>query len=591
MKNSIGNTLQFIRQNMEVSEDNLLRATSTSDTVFEYVLKRGKPIKCERFSKTKSVDLILKYRRYELLKYVDIKTLLKTNRSNISECYLETILRLYKQNKDFNISCINPFDNSKSLEDTADVYLLYAKYNLVEYLPLLDSNLLLLQSLEDKKENFKTKVEHFLYGDSKRTLLEVMLLKNRQLTVDKILNESLKRNFDIAMILRSYDILQKRVEYDIKPNTYLDDIVNVINKEHSRIRLSNEEEWLLKTLYELFIDSSDKKAVDALINSYRVQLSKGNPNTIKEIEALIELKKRGKPAFIRIGDNHYDLSTNGIEIENGLPGNINHEMGHMLFHNLTDGTIPNEFWGIIDKVKSNPSTLRKVKEYSVNSNEETKRISAWANEKYEEAFPLMNKIIELYNIRRRLKRCYDWELDKKRIRLEEDTYELRKEISEFLSISKKEKIKIYKEKGYSEEDLEVLFSNTFTIEEYVIMHRRIQKREFKEALNSSIYSPSRCIGDIIDAIYQGNFITGKLYYQDEQIKPVTGHGLFYYNYDRKFVFDEVLADFRTIMMSEYSDRYLKELRYYIGDELVDFLNKYYNSIISNVMIEGVEYGR
>ena len=122
------------------------------------------------------------------------------------------------------------------------------------------------------------------------------------------------------------------------------------------------------------------------------------------------------------------------------------------------------------------------------------------------------------------------------------------------------------------------------------MEKRIQKREFRDALNSSIFASFRSIGDIFDAIYQGNFISGNLYYRGNKIEPITGHGLFYYNHDKKYIFDEVFADFRTIMLSENSEEYLNELRYYVGNELVDFLNNYYNSIIMQDT-KGDKYGR
>ena len=592
MKNSIRDILQKLRENGKVSEEDLLRTTSTLDTIFEYAIKKGRSINCDKFSKTISLDIILENKRYELLKYVDIKTLLKPNRKNINESYLETILKLYKRKERINLSFINPFDNAESLDETARVYLLYAKYDLVDYLPMLDSELLLLKSLENRKEGLKEKIEQFFFSkESKPSLLEIMLDKDESLTMTKILNEPLKREFDIAMILRMRNIIQKNVEFDLKPNDIVKKMLDRINEEYESIVLSNEEEQLLKTLYDLFIDTSDEEALDTLINSYRVELSKKNKNTINEIRTLIDLKLSDKPAYIKIGQSSYSLSTNGVCIDKPSIDTLNHEMGHALFHNLTDGSIPEEFWQIIERIRQDSRTIRRVKEYSIQGRSEMKKVSSWVNEKYEEVFPMMNKIIELYRIRSTLQRYYDYKLDEERIRLEKETYRVRGEISDYLRMSKKEKMKIYKAKGYREEDLEILFNDAFTVKEYAMMHRRIQKRELRDVLNSTIFAPSRSIGDILDAIYQGKFMSGNLFYMGEEIEPVTGHGLFYYNHDKKYIFDEILADFRTIMMSDESEKYLKELRYYVGNELVDFLNNYYNNIMINGYMKGDIYGR
>ena len=587
MNNSISEILKKLRNNEKVTETELLQKMASGDTIFEYAIKRGRNIDCDRFSKTKSLDIILDKERYELLKNVDLKTLLKLNRKDLNKKYIETILELFKSGKNINISFISPFDKGESLEDVADFYLIYYSYDLVDYLPFLDEDYLLATDLENKKSN---KIIDFLFAQEKKTFLEVLLSKTDEKTIKELLRGSLKRIFNVAMLLRRANITQEKVDYELKSNAFIDGVVDKMNRLHDSIVLSDYEELLLRKLYSLFIVGSDKKAVQALINSYRIQLQKKNPNTLIEIEELIKLKREGKPAYIKIGDSSYSLDTNGIEVNKPITDTVNHEMGHALFHNLTDGSVPLEFWSIIERVRSKASTLRKLSEYSKNENQEILKVRKIAINYYNDTFPLMNKVIEVYKIRNSLKRIYDYESDQKRIRYERETLKIRKEISDYLEKSKEEKKQEYLKKGYSEEDLNILFQNTFSVKEYARMHKRIQCRELEEVLKSSILGASRSIGDILDAIYQGNFLAGKLYYEGKPVDPVTGHGLFYYNYDPSRVFDEILADYRTIMMSQDSDKYLSDLRYYVGDELVDFLDNYYNNIMTTGYIKEVEYG-
>ncbi len=590
--NSVKRTLNSIANNFKVNETELFQKMPSGETIFEYALKSGITIICYRFSKIQSLDLILKYEAYELLKVVDIKTLLKTNKSNLNECYLETILKAFKKDQIINISYINPVDNATSLNDIADVYLLYAKYGLVDYLPLLDTNLLLLTELKNSKEDLKEKLSQFTFRkESRSTLLEIMLNKDKVTTVNKVLNNNLKKDIDIAIILQLYGIDVINIEYGLKPNNYINNIVKSINKKYDDIKLTEEENRLLKTLYDIFIVDSDEEVVNTLINSYKIQLSKKNPNTIIEIKKLIELKLHGKPSYIRRGSNFYAFFDNGIEIKNCLTDTLNHEMGHALFHNLTDGSVPYRFWNIISRIIENKNTLKKLNEYSLEGDKINKELSKFASDKYDGDFIMLNKIVELYEIRDKLSLQYDYRLDKQRLELEKETYDLRKEISEFLLKSKEEKIREYKEKGYSEEDLEVLFANTFTVKEYAIMHKKIQKRELIDTINSSLLAPMRSMGDIFDAIYQGKFLSGKLFFEGKKIKPVTGHGLFYYNFDKDMVFNEILADYRTIIMSENSEEYIEKLRYYVGDELVDFLDYYYNNTLLKVSEVSKAYGR
>ena len=101
------------------------------------------------------------------------------------------------------------------------------------------------------------------------------------------------------------------------------------------------------------------------------------------------------------------------------------------------------------------------------------------------------------------------------------------------------------------------------------------------------------IADIVDAIYKGAFKSGKLVNSSgKRIRPVTGHGLFYYNSSQEAVFDEMFANYcalrknNEIGVTYYIDPVkgpidngIECLRAIVGDELVDYLEDFYQQKI------------
>ena len=586
MKNGIddkGRILKRLRLGFKVTEEELLTLMSSGKTVFEYAIEMERVINCDSFTNPKSVNIILSKKRYDLLERVALKTLLKVNRKDLSKRYIETILELFLAGEKINISCFSPFKKGNDLNDAAELYITYARYKLEDYLPSLSKETLLSKDLNSSDNTNRNVIDRFFKsGFRERTFLQILLSKANKKTIGRFIDANLSKDIDIALILRSYSINTGGIDYELKPIDFTNQIVEDDNNELERISLTKEQLLLLKMLHNAFINNSDPKAVRALLNSYRIQFKKKNPNTIREIYKLISLAKKG--LRIVIGDkSNYSNSQKKVSVRMPITGLINHEMGHALFYSIPDRTIPNEFWTIVNNIKANPDTLRKIDEYSKRATERKLRIQTLADNIYDVSFPEMSKVIKYYKLQginknRRLfgkKSIKTEELEE----LERETLPLREEIREYLEKTKEEKMKLYTEKGYSEKDLEVLFKDSFTVKEYARMHKRIQKREYELALYRTILSPQGSIGDIIDAVYEGQFFGGKLKHDSKGIKPCSGHGLYYYCHSSENIFSEIIADYKTLMMSEESDRYLRELRDILGDEFVDFLDNYYNNII------------
>ena len=99
------------------------------------------------------------------------------------------------------------------------------------------------------------------------------------------------------------------------------------------------------------------------------------------------------------------------------------------------------------------------------------------------------------------------------------------------------------------------------------------------------------IGDILDAIYEGELHSGVLKdLEGEKIKRTAGHGISYYS-NSKHGFDEMVANFASIIKSRDSQKTLNLLRDIVGEEMFDMLGEFYfNNIIYN-KAEQLEQGR
>ncbi len=534
-----------------MEEKELLRVNSTGITKLEEILSNGVDPNCNSFDNKKSLDIILRTRRFDLLPKVTIKCLLR--KRNRNETYIDYILRRFKRTKTINISLFDPFDKGASISDIAQLYIKYAQHDLLGYLPELTKENLLQIS----------KNKRFLFVGS--NMLEILLSRNKILTLEKIIPSSLQTDFDIVVALNRNDIKQKKVKIDFKGNSLANNYIESFNKKYKSMyqSLPQDKQLLIDKLYNAFLNTSDKKALYTVINSYVEQLKNNNQYAIYEINQLIDIKEKDPNFdFKDSTENYYNSKKNIIYISTNLVSVVNHEIGHALYNNLSPKNDNEGFYNVINNIKYDPSFYQRVADFSRVFHNHSNRIRVYAISKYDSIF-------------------YDLSSMKQQ-----------EEIQKYLNKQKKEKIDEYVKKGYSREELEVIFKDSFTVKEFLKQHEKIQCFELKATMMKAECDIYLSVADIIDAITKGEFAAGML--KDswgKEILPCAGHGLFYYNVLDSLVFDEVIANYSEIVKSNNKDKGIELLRTICGNELVEYLDYYYNNMIINGVKKEEAYGR
>ena len=539
-----------------IIEDRLLSKTN-GVSILETMLKNGENIPECYFNQRESIDLILKYKRYDLLPSVTIRNLLRNNKS---ETYLDTILNMASIDKSINKSFLNPFGGFDSLKDIADFYIIYAKHDMQDYLPPLSEPMLnqiesdpILQTITDKK-----------------SLIHYLLRKeeDRKLVKSKLLSHSLVQDLDIILELNDND-----KEYKASIDFEEDYTSKYYEKQNSTLEslyysLRPREQVLLIELKDLMSKRCDKKAVVVAMYSYIEQIMHGDSGmAISEIRRLIDIFKNDNTFTIKYGDESYfSISEKAMSLSSMSIGTFNHEMGHMFLHKLTDSNADLQWFNIIDNIRNKPEVLEKthyLSKYFFSFNESIKNI---AIKFYKEE---AKRDLSPRNEKRILKR---------------------------LTEEKKELIDEYTKRGYSKAVISNILNRSYTLEEYKRQHRKIQINMLRESIKKEKLGPIVFISDIIDAIYKGEFYAGKLATKNEiSIKPISGHGLFYYNNNKQNIFDEIFANYCALRkcIEDNATYYVDPikgpinkpmdcLRAIVGDELVNYLENYYQNKIINL---------
>ena len=298
---------------------------------------------------------------------------------------------------------------------------------------------------------------------------------------------------------------------------------------------------------------SDPYLVYALVASYRKLLS-DNSEYAYEIKQIIEIKKNNPDFVLKyVKDGAY---FNGfkqmIGMEDANIDTLNHEMGHALYHYLTEEDYTEEYEQLMTRLKNDKTILEKTSEYS---------------KRFQELKSIIEEEVEDNYMKK-----YD----------ESITEEKLAEIQGFLDEEKIIKKAKYLKLGYSEETIDIILEQTYTLEEYLKQDRRVKKSNMVDLILRTRYAPLLCAADYLDAIHRGKFKSNELIDNNgEPIKSAYGHGIAYYRRDLNWAFSEMIANYSEIIKSKNSEEGLITLRYYIGDELVDYIKNYYDNNILN----------
>lgn len=507
----------------------MLSELSNGKKVIDELLERNLDIKRVNISNSEIINKIIEHKRVDLYGRIKTKGLLQLY--DLQRTYLDVILEESKTNN--SISITNLIEDASYPYEIATAHIIYAKHDLHMFLKRLTK--------EDLLKN----------QDGKR-FIDALLELDPELTISKIIPQNVKEDMEIAMIIKFHGVSQKEIKFDSLVSSLEKEYLDGRKDRLESLPLTSEQETLYNQLVNTMSDDlSDKNILSALFASYRYLLATNSPYA-NEIYHIINIKQNKQKFAYRTTDDgaYYIGFHNTVYMDDTNIDTLNHETGHALFNNLTNKQIPEGFADIIQKLRNDPSFLEKTAEYS-------RRF-------YELKEMVINQVEEIYMPK------YD----------ESVTEEKRKEIEQYLSTLTSKQRDIYVSRGYSEELIDLIFSKTFTVDQYLEQDRRVKKEELVDLILRTEYGHLTAIGDYLDGIHVGRLKGGILKDKDNNnILPGYGHGIEYYSRGNEWIFDEMIANFSEISKSEKSEEGLKELKEYIGEELFNLLQAYYTKEI------------
>lgn len=496
-------------------------------TILEHLFDRGLTPKIA-FGNQFILETAMRYKRYDVASLCPIDALLK--KCDDKNTYLDIILDNIKSGYDFKVRDFNTLIYGN--ESLAKFYIAVAKHGLINHTNELTS-------------------DRLLRNNSGTRLIDHLLRLDKDLTLNVILNDKIKEDFDVALYLKSIGIEQKNVKVKLYSNPLVEKYLQGIVDTSLTMPIDEESESLLEEFKTLMLsdDKSDSKLVTSVIANYRSLISNNNEIAKEEIRKLIEIKKNNKDFKICLSTDgsYFQPYTSSVNLEKPVFNTINHELGHALYNTLTDKTVPEEYITMTYRLRNDPNTIEKLSEYTRNFLEIRDKVLSIANQLVEEN--------------------------------SEVTEEEKKKIEEFLQSSKEEKRKKYLEKGYSNETLDVLLDDTLSLDEYLAQEKRIKKLELADAILRTKYGSFIAIGDIFDSILVGRYKSESVIYDGNVVNHAYGHGINYYERGDKTQFDEVMANLSSILKSDECNETIDYMKYLFGEEYINLLINYYNSNI------------
>lgn len=533
LKESLDLLLKYNRYDelSKCKEDLLLSKLSNGKYLYEELIDRNIRIKTDEITSEEITKKIIRERKFNQLSCLSSKVLIKD--TGLNQTYLDIILEVVNKEEDYQI--INYLNlNYETLNEKAKLYIIFAKNNLHKVIQALTIN-----ELIEEKEN--------------TTLLDELLQENQKITLNKILTEEQKSNPHVASILKLYGIRQKNINYKIITKNLAEEYTNQEIKELENMPIIPEQEKLLQELFIVMNDAmSEPERLNALIASYRYLLSTNNQYA-KEIYHLIELKKQNP--YFRIekteDTSHFNSTKHRIGLENLNIGTLNHEIAHALHYMIDNYSYPKDFEKLIKRTQKSIKTKAMVTLFSKKYIEVKRKVARYVD----------RVIMEEY--------------DKS---ITEDDKE---KIQKYLDTLNTEQREEYEKQGYTKQLLDLIFGKTFTVNDYLRQTRSIQRNEMIDRIMRTEYPHYIAIGDFFDGIYEGKLRDGKL--KDvlglTYLKSSYGHGIEYYKDDIGMVFKEMIANYSSVMKSKYSKEGIELLKYYLGDELIQVISNYYNQNI------------
>ena len=536
-------------------EDQLLKTVNGS-IVLENCLKNNASLSEFIFNKKDSLDLILKYKRYDLLENCTVKNLLR--KMDNGKRYIDYILDEFLKDRSFNVSFCDPLNSFCSLKDAASIYIAYAKHGLEGYLPIVDD--------EDLVKEEDSLLRDIL--NNKRTFIQLLVnLSDETFVKEKFLKNSKYQDIEVLMAVYHKDGVAKANITNDFAYKYSDQYYGDIADETFDY-LTSEDKALLRTLGKVAKDKCDEKPLIMMLASYTMYIYKNRDEAYREINKIINVFNNDDTfRFSNGSGSYFSVFENSVVLDSNSIDTLNHEFGHMMLHKFTDCDKEQHFFNILDRIRSNGNTIKKL-EILKNRYEIEKVACMDKAKKYfdDNALPYID---DMFNNRV-------------------------EEFNEVLESNKQEQIGKYVMKGYNPEVVERMFEKTYSAKTFYEQYKSIVKKELLINAISVELHDMQSIGDIVDAIYKGHYYAGNLMdSKGQRIPCIGGHGLYYYNSSDMNIYDEIFANFMSIRKS-ISNKTIYEdstygkvndpifaLKLVVGSELVDYLEELYQNQILN----------
>lgn len=517
----------------KLNEQNLLLQMENGKTLIDELIENNIEIGFTGFESNELLKKFYEKDRIDLLTRFKIEKLY--NLVEVEKTYFDCVLENIKSKKiKFNLNGISFYGCSANT--VAKFYLYLAKYDMLEYVKSL------------KKQNLLKEYKG-------KTLLDELLDLNYELTFNKILSDDVKSEIEVAIILKSRGLDQKDIDVPLLNKNFDKEYLDDFNRRLGIGPLPYEGEALLSKLSKLFLSDgkSDPSLVSSLIIGYRQALFSNYELYIKELKNIISVKEKNKSSlvYLKEEDGSFFRSYSGtVHSDNIVVDTLMHETGHALHSYLSSEKIPKNYEEIIKKTRENKRVIENVERFAKEYNKIKNEIHKIVEQKYELFFE------SYFNEKRK------------------------KEISDFLNKSKQEKKEEFKFLNLSESILYTILENSFTSEEYINHQKRLFIQENSDAIFRSEFGALMAIGDILDAIYEGELHSEVLKnVNGEAIPPTAGHGISYYYDSPEKAFSEMIANFTSISKSKNSNNMLDLLKSIVGEELYNMLNNFYNDNI------------
>lgn len=494
----------------------LLEKVNSNKMLIEELLDRNIPIKTEPITYPEIINLIYERKRKDLYKNISISALL-TN-YDLNRTFLDLLIEEQKQ--DPSIEIREP-DNLISFLELSQIIIISLKHGI----------------------NVPLSKEDLLEEDMGLTLIEYMLRYDKETTLEKVIIPEMMKDPRIEILVRltnmEKELSKLSVVIDEAKNEYLSDVISTYKTKE----IDEESKALINTLLETMNDGkSDKKLLDALEALYTIVLST-NPEYKEEIKRLIELKQNNPEVSIKLDGvgASYCPPVKTIYLESPTISTLSHELGHMLYDLVSESKETEEIESLITSLRESAKFKRQLKKFSLYHLKLKEKVEAYVEHVY------MPK--------------YD----------ESITKEKRKEIEEYIETVQNSENLL---RGVIPEHIKI------TVDDYIQTDREIRKGIMVDAIIRTKFGHILAISDIFDAIYEGEFVEGKI--EDEHGIPIIGkfgHGTDYYGRGIKWQFDEIIANYALI--SKHYNREEAEVLFkvYLGDELYTALKQFYEKNI------------